>query len=236
MAEYNPLEKYGIKEVADVFLYELDGEERGAPVLYFDTLKVSTIEQTAETTEARGGKGNPLHIVWDYNKEINITLQDALFSGKSMEIMMGATAKAVTTLEKTILINGLLPEKWTDALGNEHDTTGAVITNLEGGVGTAAVGVQNYATFDITVVGKEMEITADKFPGTYYLVGETYARSAADGKDQFFQFVVPKAKLSVENSITLEAEGDPTVFDMSLRVLRPAGEGMMKLVQYSIPE
>lgn len=37
----------------------------GAPVLYLDTLKVSTIEQTAETADARGGKGNPKLITWD---------------------------------------------------------------------------------------------------------------------------------------------------------------------------
>ena len=59
------------------------------PVLYLDTLKVSTIEQTAETTDARGGKGNAKLISWDYNKEITVTLEDALFSAKSLAIMFG---------------------------------------------------------------------------------------------------------------------------------------------------
>lgn len=36
--------------------YEIGTE---TPVLYLDTLKVSTIEQTAENVSARGGKGNP---------------------------------------------------------------------------------------------------------------------------------------------------------------------------------
>ena len=49
-----------IKEVADVVFYDINTDgSRGAPVLYLDTLKVSTIEQTAEQAEARGGKGNP---------------------------------------------------------------------------------------------------------------------------------------------------------------------------------
>lgn len=53
------LDRYGIKEVADVTFYEInDDGTPGAPVLYLDTLKVSTIEQTAEQAEARGGKGN----------------------------------------------------------------------------------------------------------------------------------------------------------------------------------
>ena len=39
-----------------------------------------------------------------------------------------------------------------------------------------------------------------------------------------------------ENTITLEAEGDPSVFNMSLRVMRPADGVMMKLVKYNLVE
>ena len=50
------LDRYGIKEVADVTFYKLDETGKPTyPVLYLDTLKVSTIETTAESTEARGG-------------------------------------------------------------------------------------------------------------------------------------------------------------------------------------
>ena len=72
------------------------------PVLYLDTLKVSTIEQTAEEAEARGGKGNAALIAWDYGKEINVTLEDALFSAKSMAIMFGnGTVKSFDSSKKT---------------------------------------------------------------------------------------------------------------------------------------
>ena len=54
------LDRYGIKEVADVTFYKLnDDDSPGVPGLVLDTLKVSTIEQTAEQVDARGGKGNP---------------------------------------------------------------------------------------------------------------------------------------------------------------------------------
>ena len=62
-------------------------------------------------------------------------------------------------------------------------------------------------------------INANKFPGTYTIVGQTYARDV-DGKDHLFTFVVYKAKVQSEVTLTMEAEGDPTVFNMSLRVLR----------------
>ena len=83
-------EQYGIKEVADVTFYERDNAGHEKPVLFIDTAKVSTIEKTASTAEARGGKGNPALISWDFGLEINVTLEDALFSPKSMAIMQGS--------------------------------------------------------------------------------------------------------------------------------------------------
>ena len=85
-------DRYGIKEVADVTFYELNEENPGVPgkpVLYLDTLKVSTVEQTAENTDAKGGKGNTSLISWDYGKEITLNLEDALFSAKSLEVTYG---------------------------------------------------------------------------------------------------------------------------------------------------
>ena len=96
------LDRYGIKEVADVTFYKLDDSGKPTnPVLYLDTLKVSTIEQTGEQAEARGGKGNPPLIIWDYGKEINVTLEDALFSAKSMAIMFGNGTTADYTTDST---------------------------------------------------------------------------------------------------------------------------------------
>lgn len=64
----NIFEKYGIKEVANVYVEALAAEgdiQVGDPVLFFDTLKVSTIETTAESVSAQGGWGNPKLITWD---------------------------------------------------------------------------------------------------------------------------------------------------------------------------
>ena len=52
--------------------------------------------------------------------------------------------------------------------------------------------------------------------------------------DQFFQFIINKAKVTSENTITLEAEGDPSTFSMNLTVLRPESGEMMQLVQYGL--
>jgi hypothetical protein len=66
----NIFDKYGIKEVANVYFEaladDLDaGVYEGDVVLFLDTLKVSTIETNAENTSAQGGWGNPRLVSWD---------------------------------------------------------------------------------------------------------------------------------------------------------------------------
>lgn len=238
----NILDRYGIKEVADVTFYDVnDDGSRGAPVLYLDTLKVSTIEQTAEEAEARGGKGNPPLIIWDYGKEITVTLEDALFSVKSMAIMFGdGTADNLTTITKTQTFKGATaPTQYTIPGGKTVSITSSTIYDATGSVvasNSLQANTTYFQTFDLTVTGSSIEISAQTFPGTYYVTGDTYARSETTGKDEFFQFIIPKAKVQSENTITLEAEGDPSVFNMNLRVMRPADGVMMKLVKYDLGE
>ena len=249
------LDRYGIKEVADMTFYELN--EAGMPthpVLYLDTLKVSTVEQTAEEAEARGGKGNAPLIIWDYGKEINVTLEDALFSAKSMAIMFGngkvKTLDKATYVMKTeqfaatataIPVEGTSSAGWNHLYeapnGKLYAKVNPKFYDAEGNTPKALViGEKYFCTYDLKAAGAVIEISANSFPGTYYVVGDTYARSEASGKDEFFQFIIPKAKVTSENTITLEAEGDPSVFNMNLRVMRPADGKMMKLVKYDLTD
>ena len=251
----NILERYGIKEVADMTFYHIGSTGMPEyPVLYLDTLKVSTIEQTAEQAEARGGKGNPPLIIWDYGKEINVTLEDALFSAKSMAIMFGngqvktydgekayimkteqftATATELPTEQKSVsgwsnIFTGPDGKTYKKLNPKFYDAEGKNVADA------LKVGERYFCSYDLKATGAVIEISANSFPGTYYAVGDTYARSEVTGEDEFFQFIIPKAKVQSENTITLEAEGDPSVFNMSLRVMRPADGAMMKLVKYNL--
>lgn len=272
------LDKYGIKEVADVTFYGINSNGTvGRPVLYLDTLKVSTLEQTAEQADARGGKGNPKLITWDYGKEINVTLEDALFSAKSMAIMFGnGGTTPVTDLRKTFVISVLqdltssecqtmIGVSGLKTLYNQKKISGFIVDGddiycemggnnrakvsqytvvTEKGVKltasetvTAKAGEKMFVTFNYQVVGQKVEVSANTFPGTYYITGDTYARSSVSGEDEFFQFIIKKAKVTSENTITLEAEGDPSTFSMNLTVLRPDdGSAMMELIKYDLAD
>lgn len=75
----------------------------------------------------------------------------------------------------------------------------------------------------------EITISANTFPGTYWVEGTTFARDEVTGEDEVFTFTIYKAKVQSEVTLTMEAEGDPTVFDINLRVLRNADGDMMSL-------
>ena len=230
------LDLYGIKEVADVVFWDTSGN----PVLYLDTLKVSTIEETADQTEARGGKGNPPLIIWDYGKEITLTLEDALFSMKSLNLMHNSkTAKYpdVNASVTQVMRGG----KFTT---NASGSAPAAIANIagvsyftEGGASTTSLAANttylySYTQSIATGQGEQISITSEDFPGTYKITGDTYARSQATGEDEFFQFEIPLAKINPEQTITMQADGDPSTFSMTVRVLRPDDGVMMRLTKY----
>ena len=254
----NILEQYGIKEVCDFTLYDIGADGKPTvPVLYLDTLKVSTLEQTAEDTSAKGGKGNADLIIWDFGKEINITLEDALFSAKSMAIMFGngtvtdytGDAAYIMKTEKFVATDVTLPKnnsgtysdasgwsaKYTAPDGKLYEKKNPKFFDAKGVTPSALVKGETYfCSFDVLVDGAIIDIGASTFPGTYYAVGDTFARSRTTGKDEEFQLIIPKAKVMSENTITMEAEGDPSVFNMNLRVLRPADGKMVRLVKYKL--
>lgn len=465
----NIFEQYGIKEVADVCLYAIELDENDdevyVPVMYLDTLKISSVEETAEQTSARGGLGNPELIIWDYGKEITVTLEDALYSPASQgmtwggkfgskklslrgEVVIGEDFKEGVALPSNFIIESfsnfekikveqgdeysiyhwivnasvvsddgsfrdffekihlyyfLKDRRWSlknkekqfrtkdgkeillgdvnqdgqvslsdiislsrylinsslfpltddgkeaaDVNGDGEidgqdvrlltDYVSAVIPSLEEkntinlwveenkntmppqeaiyqidhsldnvyffdriekckATQTFVINVdtntlhgnyrylEKYSNSELTVfidprtmqpyesntnsfirkngetvtgnlrvikqheiyykwtrtkaaeyssLGHQIVVDAVHFPGTYRLVGETYSRSRKTGKDQRFQFEIPLCKMGTENSFTLEAEGDPTTFNMTLKVLRREDGVMMKLTQYEV--
>lgn len=242
MAVDNIFQRYGIKEVADISFYSIKDGKPDKLELYIDTAKTSTIEQTAESVDARGGKGNPALISWDYGKEITVTLEDALFSAKSMQMMFGDVSTFDETIEHSYYnVDNVALDKLPEKIAASFPADmGVKKENIEiiakyGKDGEASESDLYLIRYKFVNVSQHViNVTSSSFPGTYYIVGDTYARNETNGKDEFFQFIIPKAKMNVENTLTLQAEGDPTVFNMSLKVLRPADGTMMKLIKYDL--
>lgn len=126
-------------------------------------------------------------------------------------------AEGSSVITKTIQFTGdesrAQPTTWIDATGVERKIADATLYD-EFGVEAEAVepGKKYLLTFEQQIANpQEIAVNANTFPGTYYVTGDTFARSETTGKDEYFQFIIPKAKMTAETSITMEAEGDPSV-------------------------
>lgn len=259
MAAINVFERYGIKEVMNVTFEALSVDrdrngniisQIGDIVLYLDSLTVSTVEFTAEQAEARGGWGNPKLIVWDYGKEITLTLTDALISPEFMRIMMGGSLREATATETVSIrmVKDVVQEE-DGVLKKPEDlpTTYRWMNLLTGKKGQNTVPTTEIVSgetirfwFDIEATGTnyqaaEIIISPNTFPGTYKIFGDALIRSQRTGADEAFQLVIPKAKVSSSVTLTMEAAGDPSTFDMTVTVLRDESGDMMKLIKYQIP-
>lgn len=89
---------------------------------------------------------------------------------------------------------------------------------------------------DRDFLGKVLTINVDTFPWNFKIVGETYIREQKSIKDSRYQFIINKAKISTETSLSLQADGEPTTFSMNIDVLVPPNEVMIELKQFDVVE
>ena len=89
--------KFGVREICDVVLKARAPMKVGnkvfyanEPVLYFDTLKTSSLEGASTTVYAQGGRGNARLVAWDGDRTMTFTMEDALISAEGFMILAGA--------------------------------------------------------------------------------------------------------------------------------------------------
>lgn len=93
----NLFKQYGIKEVADVMFYSITrigDEEFFTPVMYLDTLKISSVDKKINNVSAFGGKGNGKILAWNFDKGTTLKFEDALFSQQSLDMFMNGRVMA----------------------------------------------------------------------------------------------------------------------------------------------
>ena len=103
--------KFGVREICDVVLKAKAAQKVGnklfyknEPVIYFDTLKTSTMEGQANTVYAQGGRGNARLVAWEGERTVTFTMEDALISPAGFMILSGA-GLIEATAERTIKVH-----------------------------------------------------------------------------------------------------------------------------------
>lgn len=64
--------------------------------------------------------------------------------------------------------------------------------------------------------GFQVEITADKFGGNFYIEGETLFRREADGVDMPAEIVIPNGKIQSNFNLSMSNSGDPATFTFTV--------------------
>ena len=250
--------KYGIREICDVVFKAKTkvqiGKttfEPGQPVIYFDTLKTSSMEGAATTVYAQGGKGNARLMAWEGERTVTFTMEDALISELGLSILTGAGLVEPTDAEP-LSIHSTARFKYGDtykvyeavdttangtvyaiAMDENDDVIDTVVATAKvtAASGDAKANTVFTATFtkntdkiktvmfDFYVLkksgAKQIEITADKFAGTYYVEASTLFRDQ-NGGDHPAEFVIPSAKLQSNFTFSLASSGDPSTFTFTM--------------------
>ncbi len=123
--------KFGLREICDVVLKARAPMKIGRkvfykdePVLYFDTLKTSTLEGASSTVYATGGRGNSRLVAWDGERTLTFTMEDALISPESLAILAGAgliEASPENTIKQHIIEQTDDVEFYEEAYNNTRD-------------------------------------------------------------------------------------------------------------------
>lgn len=89
--------RFGVREICDVVLRAKAAQKIGnkifyknEPVIYFDSLKTSSLEGAATTVYAQGGRGNARLVAWEGERTVTFTMEDALISPAGFMILSGA--------------------------------------------------------------------------------------------------------------------------------------------------
>ena len=272
--------KFGVREICDVVLKakatQMVGNKKfykNEPVIYFDTLKTSSMEGAATTVYAQGGAGNSRLVAWEGERTVTFTMEDALISPEGFMILSGAglidaaPGKPIyqhmtETVDASVIhrsgTKAVIPlsEKpylgsaTTEASNREpedfayvmlikdgeiisepyipiHDEAHATLsdknavndTNIEIDITSTPAPDFDSVLVDYYVAresgAQQIEITADKFGGNYYLEASTLFRTT-DGVDMPAEFIIPNCKIQSNFTFSMASSGDPSTFTFTL--------------------
>lgn len=164
--------KFGVREICDVvFKAKSDVKigkttfKAGQPVLYIDTAKTSTLEGSATTVYATGGKGNTNLIAWEGEKALTFTVEDALLSPIGFAILSGAGVFNGSTKTTEVHAHQTYTTTVTDG---KLDLTGALATDekIDSTAPIFAVVAENDGSITGQVIGNlTVDSTGKKLEG-----------------------------------------------------------------------
>lgn len=242
--------KFGVREICNVFFKAKTKTtigsttfEEGAPVLIFDSLKTSSVEQAVTTVYAQGGRGNARLIAWDGEKTLTFTMEDALISETGLAILAGAHLyeaddekknTLVVHVSETVSYDGTTAPKvskvpaekayltfYAMALNTNGEATGAPIPvtinsskEVTGLGSTKGTYMIDYYTA-VTENARQIDIEPETFGCNFYIEADTLFRDQS-GADHAAQFIIPNGKIQSNLTLSMATTGDPSTFTFTV--------------------
>ena len=141
-----------------------------------------------------------------------------------------SSGSVTVDLSKAIPTNGTLLEEEENIYGFILDNSGNISErlkskNVSGGNqitfsevkadnGKVIILVDYYVKMTSGV--QQLEVTPDKFAGSYYLEASTLFRRQEDGVDMPAQFVIPNVKIQSAFNFSMASTGDPSTFTFTM--------------------
>lgn len=140
-----------------------------------------------------------------------------------------SSGSVTVDLSKAIPTNGTLLEEEENIYGFILDNSGNIserlknksvdrnqitFSEVQAGDGKVIILVDYYVAMKSGV--QQLEVTPDKFAGSYYLEASTLFRRQEDGVDMPAQFVIPNVKIQSAFNFSMASTGDPSTFTFTM--------------------
>ena len=239
--------RFGVREICNVVFKAADKRtigsktfEKGQPVIYFDSLKTSTMEQATTTVYAQGGRGNTRLVAWEGEKTLTFTMEDALISEMGLAILAGAnlyeakegdtllvhvtettaTGKVSKAPAKADENKNLGIKFYALELDDNGDVTGAPIAvTIDDSMKVSDIEEGKVYLVDYYTEKKsgayQIDIEPQCFGGNFYIEADTLFRDTR-GTDHAAQFVIPNGKIQSNFTLSMASSGDPSTFTFTV--------------------
>lgn len=237
----NTQQYFGLKELNSVVIRAYKDTyigskfyREGEPILYFEKVQISELQENTKIIMARGGQGNYPHVVWENFGDFRFKMSEGVLSKTSFSILANSGAvekeagemiKRVPKREKLTVYGGkvrTLQKPLTKKLFIYLlDEDGMIESSIDSYIidgNNIEVGKQ-YDNRDIIIdyyfdyVNKYTNYTIGnkRIDGVLSLEGKAYFKDDTNGLNKTFLFEIPKMKITSNLDIVMGEKASPTV-------------------------
>lgn len=237
----NTQQYFGLKELNSVVIRAYKDIQigsrfykEGEPVLYFEKVQISELQENTKLTMARGGHGNYPHVIWENFGDFRFRLTEGVLSKTSFSILSntgaferapGEMIKKVPKRETLTVYNGkvrTLQSPLTEKLFiYVLDEDGIVETTLNTYTidGRNVIVGEQYNNKQIVIdyyfnyINSYTNYTLGnkRIDGVLTLEGKAYFKDETTGLNKTFLFEIPKMKITSNLDIVMGEKASPTV-------------------------